>query len=166
MSLADDLLEQAEHLAGREPRRPKQASLRRAISTAYYALFHLLVGEAVSRVVTGTELRHLVARAFGHTEMKKACQIFARGQLLPHLAAVARSPVPPDLQLVAGTFVALQEARHLADYNTGRRFTRTDVLRHLRDAQDAFRAWDRVKVQPITQVYLVALLVGDRWNRA
>jgi hypothetical protein len=38
MSFADDLLEQAYHLANRESKKPKQASLRRAVSTAYYAL--------------------------------------------------------------------------------------------------------------------------------
>jgi len=32
---------------------PKQASLRRAVSTAYYALFHLLIDEAVSKVGGG-----------------------------------------------------------------------------------------------------------------
>ena len=42
MSLATDLLEQADHLARRERKRPKQASLRRAVSAAYYGLFHLL----------------------------------------------------------------------------------------------------------------------------
>jgi uncharacterized protein (UPF0332 family) len=41
-----DLLEQAKHLANREKKRPRQASLRRAVSTVYYALFHLLVHEA------------------------------------------------------------------------------------------------------------------------
>ena len=42
MPFPNDLLEQARHLANREPKRPKQASLRRAVSTAYYAIFHLL----------------------------------------------------------------------------------------------------------------------------
>ncbi len=46
MPLAQDLLEQARHLANREPKRPKQASLRRAVSRAYYALFHLLTAAA------------------------------------------------------------------------------------------------------------------------
>src|SRR5687767_10606362 len=36
MSLHDDLRRQAWHLATREPRRPVQASLRRAVSAAYY----------------------------------------------------------------------------------------------------------------------------------
>lgn len=43
----DDLLHQADHLARWDRRRPKQASLRRAVSTAYYALFHLLISTAV-----------------------------------------------------------------------------------------------------------------------
>ena len=38
MSLHQDLLAQARHLLRKEPRRPKQASLRRAVSAAYYAL--------------------------------------------------------------------------------------------------------------------------------
>ena len=46
MSLHDDLLVRAEHLIHKEPRRPRQASLKRAVSTSYYALFHLLVSEA------------------------------------------------------------------------------------------------------------------------
>ncbi len=42
MSLHADLLDPAEQLAQLDPRRPKQANLRRAVSSAYYALFHLL----------------------------------------------------------------------------------------------------------------------------
>ena len=44
----DDLLAQALSLVHKEPRNPKQASLRRAVSAAYYALFHLLISEAVA----------------------------------------------------------------------------------------------------------------------
>ena len=47
MRLPEGLLEQAQHLVKREPKRPKQASLRRAVSTAYYGLFHLLISEAI-----------------------------------------------------------------------------------------------------------------------
>jgi len=44
MAFAQDLLDQAYHLANLESGDPKQASLRRAVSTA---LFHLLIDEAV-----------------------------------------------------------------------------------------------------------------------
>ena len=40
----DDLIELAEFIAKRDAGRPKQASLRRAISTAYYAVFHRACG--------------------------------------------------------------------------------------------------------------------------
>jgi len=60
MSLARDLLEQAQHLSRREPRRPRQASLRRAISAAYYAMFHLMVQEATTLLVARAELRSVL----------------------------------------------------------------------------------------------------------
>jgi len=43
MGLAQDLLQQADHLATYEGVNPTQAGLRRSVSTAYYALFHLLI---------------------------------------------------------------------------------------------------------------------------
>ena len=72
MAFPDDLLEQAQHLAQREPKRPKQASLRRAVSTAYYALFHLLITETTRNWRRPAE-RHTLARMFEHTQMGKVC---------------------------------------------------------------------------------------------
>ena len=72
MSFPDDLLEQAYHLANREPESPKQASLRRAISTAYYALFHMLVDEAVGKWTVERQ-RSILARTFDHGKMKRIC---------------------------------------------------------------------------------------------
>ena len=71
MAYHDDLLRQALYLVHKEPRNPKQASLRRGVSTAYYALFHLLIGEAVANwnVVS---LRAALGRAFDHGIMKAA----------------------------------------------------------------------------------------------
>ncbi|MYK85141.1 MAG: hypothetical protein F4025_01730 [Synechococcus sp. SB0669_bin_7] len=51
MSLAADLLQQARHLINRDLRRPRQANLRRSISTAYYSLFSLLVDAAAVAMV-------------------------------------------------------------------------------------------------------------------
>jgi len=42
MSIHADLLAQAKQLARKEPQRPRQASLRRAVSAAYYALFQMI----------------------------------------------------------------------------------------------------------------------------
>jgi hypothetical protein len=70
MAFADDLLEQAYHLARRERKNPIQASLRRAVSTAYYALFHLLIDEAVGNWAVERQ-RSVLARTFDHGRMKR-----------------------------------------------------------------------------------------------
>ena len=72
MPFPNDLLEQARHLANREPKRPKQASLRRAVSTAYYAMFHLLSMETAKNWKRPAE-RFTVARMLDHAPMVKAC---------------------------------------------------------------------------------------------
>ena len=71
MALASDLLEQAYHLARREPKRPRQASLRRAVSTSYYALFHLLISEATLNWRQSSQ-RAALGRYFQHGSMAKA----------------------------------------------------------------------------------------------
>lgn len=168
MSLDEDLLEQAAHLARRDPTRPKQANLRRAISTAYYALFHLLVREATSALVTDPGLRKLVPRAFDHGDMKRACQPFAAGHLPDHYRAVAGTTppvVPDDLRTVAEAFSEPQQTRHEADYNVAGTFNRPDSLALVRQARDAFEAWQRVRSQPVATVFLLSLLLGSRWKR-
>jgi len=80
MPFAEDLLEQAHHLVRRERTRPKQASLRRAVSTAYYALFHLLIREA-ARNWKRADQRRALARTFDHSRMKKASQRIANSKL-------------------------------------------------------------------------------------
>lgn len=81
--LHEQLLEQAAHLARKDRRgNPPQASLRRAISTAYYAIFHLLIHAAATnfaRKPERTKLRNLLSRTFDHGEMKTACDWFCGG---------------------------------------------------------------------------------------
>ena len=108
VSLHSDLIEQAEHLAKREHRRPRQASLRRAVSAAYYALFHLLVREATNRLVQVAALRPRVARAFDHKTMMTVCQDYVR--LRPNAAGqltAANQLLPRQLQDLASEFVLL-----------------------------------------------------------
>jgi hypothetical protein len=61
----DDLLDLADYLARRESGRPKQVSLRRAIATAYYGLFHALAFLCADTLVGWSkswQSVHLVAR--------------------------------------------------------------------------------------------------------
>lgn len=73
MAFAEDLLEQAYHRANLESGDPKQASLRWAVSTAYYALFHLPIDEAVGNWGVARQ-RSILARTFDHGKMKGICE--------------------------------------------------------------------------------------------
>src|SRR3990172_1737151 len=80
--LSLDLLAQAKMLARHEPRRPKDANLRRSISASYYALFHFLIEEC-TRLTIGTthnrvRLRQFAGRAFVHGKMKAVCEEFLK----------------------------------------------------------------------------------------
>ena len=120
MSFADDLLEQAYHLANRESKKPKQASLRRAVSNAYYALFHLLIDEAVRNWRIARQ-RSVLARTFDHGKMKNVCE--------DHLKNFYNSGSPASgLQLkdVAHAFILSQQKRHAADYDNAISWSRAE----------------------------------------
>ena len=172
MSLGTDLLEQARHLVSRERRKPKQASLRRAISSSYYALFHTLIEEAARLVLPANQssgARSRVGRTFGHAEMKKVSQAFATPSAKPSSAieklVAAAPPIPTDMITVANAFIELQEARHEADYNTARHYTRQEARTFVQTADAAIQSLRRVRTDPVARTYLVALLIWKKWDR-
>ena len=145
------LLEQARHLVRREKLRPRQVSLRRAVSAAYYALFHLLVQESARSLGrSDPRLQMLIACAFSHEEMKKACQAFASPGTAPAIigATYPSLAVPTELANVAQSFVELQKARHDADYATHRRWTRTMAQKEVEHAEQAFADWQKIRPRP------------------
>jgi len=160
MPYPDDLLEQAKHLANRERTRPRQASLRRAVSTAYYALFHLLVREATlnwKRV----DQRTLLARFFEHGKMKAASEKQRR-----EIGTYLKTKPPPGpvldcathLRRVADAFFEAQVERHAADYDNSRTWQRADVQKLIDRVEAAFQSWHRIREEPAAQSYLISLL--------
>jgi hypothetical protein len=162
--LADDLLAQADDLATKEAGIPIQASLRRAISAAYYARFHLL-GSAGARTmapVNPARLQGRVQRAFVHGDMKKVCEQFQHGRvnnISEKIRDLLSNPIEPELVTISKAFVELQVARDIADYNVLATFDRVNVLQKIQMAQNAFAAWDAVKHKPNSTVFLSALLL-------
>ncbi len=77
MALHDELLTLAKELVDRNPGAAVLGDLRRGVSTAYYAVFHLLIHEATNRLIAVANLRGRVGRAFDHNVMKKVCQTYA-----------------------------------------------------------------------------------------
>ena len=167
MGLAEDLLSQASHLAELDQRRPKQANLRRAVSASYYALFHLLVAEAVQKMVPVQPrgLMSKASRSFQHGEMREVCNRFRTATEPAWLTALIGSNISPDLKEGARFFIELQDARHSADYDPGFRLSRTGALDLVRSAEEAFRSWAKVRGHTEGNVFLTALVFGKRWDR-
>jgi hypothetical protein len=66
------LLDLAKRLVGPAPG-AVEADLRRGISTAYHAIFHLLIKEAMTNFVSDPVFRTKVGRAFQHGPMRNVC---------------------------------------------------------------------------------------------
>jgi hypothetical protein len=166
MTLHADLLAQSRFLARREPKRPKQASLRRAISAAYYALFHLLTFEASRLFVKDQRLLERINRVYGHGEMNDISKAFGRGDLPKAFDSIKGSfPIPQELKDVANAFVNLQQARHDADYDLSAGFRRSEALAFVAAAERAFEAWATIRKNDLARLYLGCFLLWKQWDK-
>jgi len=165
LTLHHDLLEQAQHLALREPRKPRQASLRRAISTAYYSLFHFLLHEATDLLFPSNPatLRQRASRAFTHSDARNVCEIFAGEK--GGIKNLTSEPLEQQLREIAATFVELHEARHRADYDLMETLERAQAIGYVGQTRLAIAEWHAIKNSPNANVFLAALLIHGRWNR-
>jgi hypothetical protein len=116
-----ELIAQANRLAQATQQRPRQVDMNRAVSTAYYALFHTLAKLCADSVVGTGAARSNKAwlqtyRALAHGFAKNAC------------AKAGSKSFPPEIIRFASVFFELQELRHDADYDPSRIFKRSDVI--------------------------------------
>jgi uncharacterized protein (UPF0332 family) len=129
----DDLLEIADDLARREKAgRPKQASLRRAISTAYYAVFHALAYLCADRLVgwkKSWEVFTPIYRALDHSAAKKLFVQDRNGDTYGK-----------DVAEIGRIFILLQQERNAADYDPEFTSSREKTLELIRLARQAVEA--------------------------
>lgn len=162
MAFPDELLEQAQHLANREPKHPRQASLRRAVSSAYYSLFHLLVGETVSHWKVAAQ-RPQLSRIFDHGRMNAASGRVLNPNLSPF---TGQDPATVEhLKNVARTFCRLYEHRQTADYDNATQWSRTEVLTLIDSVKEAFKSMKAIRNEPIASDYLLSLFVKERQQK-
>ena len=154
MTFADNLLEQAAHLAHRKVEHPTQASLRRAVSTAYYALFHFLIDEAVN-IWAVERHRAVLARSVSHARMKGLCVDFLK-------VAQGGNSIPNELVEVAQAFNQLQGDRETADYDNSKQWSLLEVESVLEATENAFAAWKTIRTQPTAEDFLMQLLFPKR----
>ena len=154
MAYHDDLLQQAVALVHTVP--PTQASLRRAVSTAYYAVFHLLIAEAVANW-SNAVLRPQLGRAYDHGTMRQA-SVQTANKGFPGEDPI----VVAGLRSVARTFDELYGQRHFADYNLTKDLTPTEALSQVTSAATVFKTWPSIGSVQIAQEYLVSLVVNPK----
>jgi len=164
MSLHADLLDQAEMLAKFDRNRPKQANLRRAVSAAYYALFHLLTSEVAALYAVESRRAALIIRTLNHGDMKKVSVMFGSSKL-PKALQGGNYETPPDLKIVADAFVNLQQARNEADYDLSRSFSRHEAFTYVRTSRRAFDCWSRVRKTDDARLYLACFHLWKAWDQ-
>lgn len=102
--------------------KPSQAQLRRAVSSAYYALFHVLCGNCADLLVGPSKSNRSrgawrqAYRAVEHKFSRQACTNKKFVLLFPD-----------EIQDFANTFVMMQIKRHEADYDPYFRTTKSEV---------------------------------------
>jgi hypothetical protein len=132
MAYHDELIAHAELLATL-PDAPRQADMRRAVSAAYYALFHLLTSEAAGNWKNINQQARF-ARMLDHGKMKNASSKISNQKAPTDPALVL---IFDNLKLVTDNFVTLQQERLSADYGNSKVWSRTQVFEAIIQAQDA-----------------------------
>ena len=123
-----DLIEAARGLTELSPRRPSQANLRRALSTAYYAVFHCLAATVADALLGKgrSAAWHQAYRALEHGSARRACK---------NVEAMREFPL--EVRNFAKTFSDLQRTRHQADYALDGRYAKPEVLAEINKADAA-----------------------------
>lgn len=144
-----------------QPSKTEQVDFRRAVSAAYYAVFHLLTMTAAEHWVIAAD-RNRFARLFEHNKIKTASQSLP-GRLKERLGA---APSPQDrrtadtLLFIAGEFVLLQQGRHTADYDNSKMWSYTEVEKAITRARTLYTHWNTVRNTPLAQSYLLDMMGG------
>jgi hypothetical protein len=130
----EHLFEQADALIRPSPAGPpRQVNLRRAISAAYYGIFHAAVTAAtdlfIGAVHRGTKQYGLVYRSVDHRWLRELCEQAQKQTLPGRFSAYApQSGFGSDIAAFATAVIELQEKRHRADCDPLIRVNSADAI--------------------------------------
>ncbi|HEY4113861.1 MAG TPA: hypothetical protein VGM17_07340 [Rhizomicrobium sp.] len=145
----EHLFEQAEQLSSSQHAGPpKQADLRRAISAAYYGVFHFIMTEAADRWVGKTKRNTTeygrVYRSVNHKALWDLCDDLKKPTLpTKYKAHVPTTGIGPNIAAFAAAVVELQEKRHTADYDPLARIKLSDAQLAVKAARAAVRRFKK-----------------------
>lgn len=166
MKLPDRLLELAKTLTSLEVKRPRQATLRRATSTAYYSVFHLLVREYAGLFSNDSKVCGAIGRTVNHLDITAAARDFSAAPIrLP--AALDKLGITATAELVdvAQAFTNLQAERHDADYDLSLTYSRDEVAGFVEVAQTAFENWAVARKTPAAGIFLACFQLKAVWDK-
>jgi uncharacterized protein (UPF0332 family) len=158
----DHLFEQAEKLIASQAGRPRQVDIRRAISAAYYAIFHAIITTATDQFVGATnrsESRYgLVYRSVDHRWLRDLCKEVQKSTPSSNF----RSYVPSggfgdDIVAFAAAVAELQLKRHVVDYDVMTRMNRSEAVLAIAEAKAALGRFGRASQQE--QLAFLSLLL-------
>jgi uncharacterized protein (UPF0332 family) len=150
----EHLFEQALKLAESDIGRPRQADLRRAISSAYYGLFHA-VSTAAADLFIGTTNRsnaryELVYRSVDHRWLRDVCAEATKQSVGAKFAPyIPRGGFGLNLKAFATAVVDLYQQRLDADYNPSNDVIRSEARTAVATAKEAF---DRFQSRPMNEM--------------
>lgn len=136
MQPGGDYIKTARDLVGPGRGRPRQTNLRRAVSTAYYALFHCLAACCADTLVGGDganrseQAWRQTYRALDHGLARQRCEQ-ATGSRFPD------PRFPPEVLQFATLFVSMQKERHSSDYDPYQDLSKASVMQSINAAEDA-----------------------------
>lgn len=168
MGHAEDLLAVAE----RYDLTSTEAEKRRCISTAYYAVFHLIVESIVHRLIPAENAyaQNMARRALAHTTLKDVCSSLApQGQQSPPVKAPASwrdaqyaEDVDPKLSSIATRIIDMHRWREIADYDLYMRVWQASAESQLERAREVFSVIQAGIPEPQWTLFLASLLFKGR----
>lgn len=159
----DHLFEQADRLIAPPPAgHPRQVDLRRAISAAYYGVFHAILTAAADQIVgvtkRSTSQYALVYRSIDHKALRDVCGEATRQPVSPKYARYEPAGgFGSDIRAFAAAVLELQEKRHAADYDPSWRVITSDALLLIGTARTAlgrFNGADAAKREALLSLVL------------
>ncbi len=157
MAYHDELMAHALNLIHSSP--PTDLTLRRAVSAAYYAVFHLLIFESVQHW-DNAALRVVLGRAYDHSLMRTTSNRILDSREFPYTNEDPK--IVAALKDIAREFSQLQLDRHFADYNLTEPLDPGAALSQVKRAEKIFLTLPMIKHHQIVQEYLTLLLVKNR----
>ena len=119
--------------------RPSQAALCRAVSTAYYAMFHALARNCADLLIGKTPAarnRQAWSKTYRSLEHGRANAACANKK--------AMAQFPRAIRNFGGIFTNMQSRRHQADYDPSARFTKLEVMIDIDRVARAIVNFDRL----------------------